>query len=414
MPLVSDRLTKIGFAGVAAFVLSGACSSGDDKPFGWQVHSRAGTSGAFGTSDGRGGDSPEGGGSNAAGEGNGASSNDAGVPGSGGTLATGAQGGTGGGGARAGQGGTGALAGGAGKSSTSTVGVAKLERIVTGAPWEVGQQTTGIAVDHDGRVYVNDETAVYRVTGTKVEKFLTAAEIEADLTIDAQVPHLDDLDITPDDQLYVMASGILVATSAPHTFQLLLDMRVYTDFYEPSHLGVVTGGYAAVVKNDGLWHVASATENVYAPEALHWSSGCACEDLAVAQTGTFLYQPGCNGSPLIRGDVNGGDVGVLYDSVFNKDNPLEAQNFLCVARDPAGGFYVVVDNDLNHTELYHLDENADDGTGVRRIETKPTLQSERETEDSPFAMRYCSIAVDPVSGSVNLVTFADLWRISWD
>jgi len=416
MALVPDRLTEIGSAAVAALVLSGACSGGDDEPFGWHVQSRGGTSGAGGTYDGNGGDSAEGGGSNAAGDGNAAASNDAGVPGSGGAGATGARGGTGGSGARggsAGTGGSGGSGGGAGKSSAPHVGTARLKHIALDASLAPLLGTTGIAVDHDGRVYASDAEAVYRVTDTTVETFLTAADIEAGLTMGALVPRIDDIDIDPDDTLYVMASGILVSARAPHDFDLVLDMRLYTDFFEASHLGVVTGGYAAVVKDDGLWRVSGEPENRYAAEQLGWSSGCEREDLAVAQTGTFLYQPGCVGSPLIRGDVAGGEVGVLYEPVSNTDNPLEAQNFLCVGRDPAGGFYVVVDNDLNHTELFHLAEQ-NDGTGVQRIEMEPTLQSVRERSEPPFAMRYCSIAVDPEAGSVSLLTVGELYRISWD
>ena len=417
-----DSLTRFGWTAGVVITLSGACASKDEKPFGLQLQPSAGKGGSGGSKGGNGGDAPEGsGGSAMAGEGSGATPSDAGSPGAGGDASSGAQGGTGGSarggtggsGARGGSSGTGATAGGAGKPSTVNLGTAHLEQIVTEAPWQIGQQTTGIAVDHDGRVYVSDEDTVYRVTGSKVEPFITAAEIRDGLSFDVQFLRIDDLDIDPDDVVYVLASGVLVSVAKPHEFEFLLDMRQYTDFYEAAHLGIA-GGYTAVAKNDGLWRVAGEPENVYTAEELGWSSGCAAEDLAVAHTGTFLYQPGCNGSPLIRGHVGGGEVGVLYDTVASDDNPLEAQNFLCVARDPAGGFYVVVDNDLNHTELYHLDEQVDDRTAVRRVDIDPTLQSERETEESAFAMRYCSIAVDPSDGSVSLVTFADLWRIGWD
>ena len=55
-------------------------------------------------------------------------------------------------------------------------------------------------------------------------------------------------------------------------------------------------------------------------------------------SGAFMYLPGCNGYPALRGNVDGSGVQVLYQSGAI---PPGAQTFGCTARDPAGGFYLL-------------------------------------------------------------------------
>jgi len=99
-----------------------------------------------------------------------------------------------------------------------------------------------------------------------------------------------------------------------------------------------------VVSRDGFWRfTAGGGQIVYDMSRLKDSYGCADQDLAAGPSGIFLYQPGCNGYPILRGKANGSGVDVLYDTVvLQPSSPLPASNFSCVARDPSGGFYLII------------------------------------------------------------------------
>jgi hypothetical protein len=170
---------------------------------------------------------------------------------------------------------------------------------------------------------------------------------------------------------------------------------------------------AVFVKREGVYRVGNTGDAtvLYPPESVFWSQGCASEDLAGASSGLFLYAPGCNVYPLFRGHADGSGVSLLYYAGNMAPNPVGAENYLCMTRDPAGGFYFIVRTMSNGVDLFHLDANATATSGYRRIFTNPsfTLQAGMDWDD-PFAFSYCTLAA-PDDGSVVFLTFSQLWRV---
>src|SRR6478609_7311776 len=70
---------------------------------------------------------------------------------------------------------TGGAAGSGGVPGSSML--RKLTRVIADGPWQLGQQTTGIAADSQGRLFINDEHNVYAVSGTSSTVFLTTADV---------------------------------------------------------------------------------------------------------------------------------------------------------------------------------------------------------------------------------------------
>ena len=288
-----------------------------------------------------------------------------------------------------------------------------LTRVLFGGPWQLGQQTTGIAVDDQGRVFINDENNVYVVTGATPSVFLSRTDVIGLSDTSFGILGFQDLDIGPDQQLYVAIGRTILRTNTAHTAALWRDLSASYSlpFYES--LAVVGIDRVALATSSGLFDVTpAAAKLVYDPKTLNWGDSCATEDLSAARSGVFLYQPGCNGSPLVRGDVDGSGVGVLYKSEYAGGSPLKASNFVCSARDPKGGFYVVTRvPDGLAPELYHLTEDSDQVNGIELIDTTPTLAQAQSSQTETFGFDYCAIAGAP-DGSVYLVTYSQLWRVA--
>lgn len=286
----------------------------------------------------------------------------------------------------------------------------ELSRVLEGAPWAINQATPGMAVDASERVYVADARAVYVVDGSSFDVYLTVDEASAaaDLAPGASIL---DLDISPDGLLYILVSGAVVTSSARHQAELF---RKTPELDSAQYLGVIGDGDLFLAGyTDGLWAV-TATEQVlrYPLDAVGGGSGCAMRDLAVLPSGTFLYQPGCNASPLFRGDAGGSGAAILYAADGVETTPIHASNFECSARDPLGGFYVAVeDASGDGMHLYHVAEDAQGSVGLTAIATRPTFVQAAAGADEPLAFRYCSMAAAS-SGAVYLQTFSQLWKLS--
>ncbi len=136
---------------------------------------------------------------------------------------------------------------------------------------------------------------------------------------------------------------------------------------------------------------------------------CATEDLAVARSGVFVYQMGCNGSPIQLGNLEGSGIASLLQP---SENALDADNFLCSGRDPAGGFFTVYQDTTGASQLVHFDECFTDTTGFTVVPLSPTLAGAAAAEASvqPLAFEYCALAVSP-KGTIFIQTFDELWRV---
>lgn len=288
------------------------------------------------------------------------------------------------------------------------------------APWYASQATSGIAVDSLNRVYVGDRDNVYVVDGTSLGIHLTAAEAAGPT---ASHSDLGDLDIGPDDRLYIAASAFftgtggrtgIVRSSMAHQAEWWVEVAPLDQLHK---VAVIDDGYLAVIKSDGFWTLtATGGELVYDAAKLESTNGCTCQDLVAAPSGVFLYQPGCNGYPLLRGNVDGTAVDVLYNTAVTTTtkpaSAVSADNFLCAARDPSGGFYIIVDDVGDRApRLYHVAEDAQGTTGLTWIPTVPSFKDAKNSQGEVFAFRFCSIAAAR-DGTVFFHTYHQLWKVS--
>ncbi len=294
-----------------------------------------------------------------------------------------------------------------------------LSLVLDGAPWYATQATQGIAADAQGKVYVADYANVFMVDGATVSTYLTAAEAAAGAEPGASTPGIGDLDIGPDGRLYFVTSWFSTAkgmrlgvmrSSQPHVAQPWIDVAPTT--MDAQKIAVVDDGVIGLVSRTGFWTFSDAGGKLIYDPSRVYTGGCACEDLAAGPSGTFLYQSGCNAYPLLRGQTDGSGVGVLYPTSLLGPSDIAADNFLCVARDPSGGFYLAVDDPNDGApRLYHVADDAQGTSGLTWIETAPSFAQASQQKSNVFGFRYCSLATAP-DGTVYFQSYAQLWKVS--
>jgi hypothetical protein len=285
--------------------------------------------------------------------------------------------------------------------------------ILEQGPWDIDQRTTGIAVDSKGVIFISDAEHVFRVEGTTVSIHLDLADVafetgQGSLTF-------QDLDIAADDTLYIAAGGLLLRSDsdAPHRLYLWNNFDEDATAQSRAQVGAITPGRAIVVDDEGMKELTDdGVFERYSVVDLARTAACATEDLASAPSGVFLYQPGCDESPLLRGHASGAGVDILYRAGLAGSKPISASNFVCTARDPAGGFYVVTRQAAGFAPiLYHVDENASPNDDARYVPTTPSLAEQQMLVwNDPLAFYFCSMAVAP-DRSIVFQTFSQLWRI---
>jgi hypothetical protein len=294
-----------------------------------------------------------------------------------------------------------------------------LSLVLFNAPWKATQRVQGMAVDAQSRIFLEDQTNVYLVEGKTVSTYLTLAETTAGTTVQAAM--IKDLDLDSNGLLYVLVWGgsiyvptstLVVRSSAAHVADPWLDVTASSNF--ALRMSVSAPGRVGIVDRDGLKMASAAGSSlVYGHQALEGGGGCAAEDFRIASSGVFLYEPGCNVAPLLRGNVDGSGVAVLYQgAVFKAPQSPYIPNFTCAARDPAGGFYVIVGSvDFEPPNLYHIAEDASGTRGLELIDTVPTFSFAAKTQSETFAFDYCSLAVGP-DGTVYYQTYSQIWKVS--
>ena len=294
-----------------------------------------------------------------------------------------------------------------------------LSLVLDGAPWYATESTQGIAADAQGKVYVADGTSIFMVDGATVSTYLTAAEAAAAAEPGTSMPLLGDLDIGPDGRLYFVTSWFsttqgmrlgVMRSSQAHVAQPWIDVAPTT--MDVGEIAVIDDGLIALVSRSGFWTFSDAGGKLIYPPSLIASQGCACADLAADRSGTFLYQSGCNGYPLLRGQADGSGAGVLYPTSLVGPSTIAANNFLCVARDPSGGFTLAVaDPSDDEPRLYHVADDAQGTSGLTEIETAPSFAQASQQKSSVYGFDYCSLATAP-DGTVYFQTYAQLWKVS--
>jgi hypothetical protein len=251
-----------------------------------------------------------------------------------------------------------------------------------------------------------DRETVFAIEGNSISVHLTLEEVQM------QEPSISglfrDIDVDANGVLYVLVGRAVVRSNGAHqaTFWRGADSLII-----PQYMNVVVPGHVAIVDgSDGLWSLTdNSLSRVYTQDQIGGGGGCALRDIAAAPSGVFLYQPGCNGFPLYRGNIDGAGIGAIYRSESSMPSALHAWNFQCSARDPYGGFYVLVeDYTLIESQLYHLTEDASGSTGVVRITTVPSFPDVEGISDDFF---YCSLAAG-TDGNVYARKQRELWKVS--
>lgn len=319
---------------------------------------------------------------------------------------------TGIGGSAAGTGGSAAGTGGTGGGPGCTLqspGPRALTKVLDGAPWTLSQRVGGMAVDAQNRVYLEDGGDVWRVDCQSFSDYLTLDEAAAK-TPPTLTNRITGLDLGPDGLLYVAMSGpasggktvsVVVRSSAAHVAEPWIDVSSVG----VARVAVISADRVAIVNATGLYTASAADQTLVYPTAMLQSAeGCTRRDLTAAPTGVFLYQPGCNGSALYRGNVDGSGVATVTG--FTPTS-------VCTARDPKGGFYMVIDDCPQcATRIYHLADGATDRSQATLVETTPSLADVKtqESQANLLAFEFCSMAAAS-DGSLYIQSYQQLWKV---
>jgi hypothetical protein len=93
-----------------------------------------------------------------------------------------------------------------------------------------------------------------------------------------------------------------------------------------------------------------------------------------------------------------------------------AGSFECLARDPAGGFYVMVAEVGGgaNPRLYHMSETATGAAGLTVVVTDPSLGEARlaqSPQGTPPDFSRCSLATSP-DGTIFIQFGPQLWQVA--
>jgi hypothetical protein len=300
-----------------------------------------------------------------------------------------------------------------------TTSLGFVEQVIEGGPWDMGYPS--LAADSAGRAYVMDRKHVWVVDGDQVDVFLTMQE-----TVDAlglqDYYNFTDIDVGPDDTLYLSLGDVIVSSQAAHSVEFWGDYRgehQWSHSYE--QMGVIDDDSILITEQDGMYLANhEEVQLLYEKDAQgrRFDSDCAAIDLAASKAGRFLYQAGCTGNPLLAGRADGSGIEVLYETNANeRRSALDADSFMCVAANPSGGFYAVVENYFGDAKdqgifLYRLTDEVTSTSGYARVGLSPPLSEAEKSTDETFAFSHCSLAVAG-DGSVYLQTVTQLWKISF-
>ena len=259
------------------------------------------------------------------------------------------------------------------------------------------------AIDSAERVYVTDAKSIFVADTTGVRTAYSASQLSLDFGTADYV--ISKIDMSPDDRLFVLVD---LSQSSFTTTLFASDgqghLRTFADFksFWPNLpvISAVSSDYV-LAPFDSLYCV---TSNVVAPlPALgtnYWGSyGCADRAITNEPSGSFYFLPGCNGSPLLGGSVNGAAVSVLSNLSDLGENYF--LNFSSVARAPHGGSIVSLD-----AVFYYFDQTK---THIR-LSTSPSIAEVRAVEnggDTDFL--YCVDVVGP-SNTIYIVCPAHIYR----
>jgi hypothetical protein len=280
----------------------------------------------------------------------------------------------------------------------------RLEKVFSELPTSVsGKQA--LAVDRKGHVYFASRQggSVLRLQNGQVCNYLSEYDMQAIANVGTPLLAFD-IDYGSDDALYVLVGGAILRSTAPRQGTLSRVSTFHT-------FDVITSELLGGVGGAGMTFVAPSGDTAISGLELVFSqlAGCALADYAMAGSGVFLYQPGCNGTGIERGNSVMRVATVFGVSAGADFGGRAFSNSLCLVADPRGGFYALLALAWPDTVgLFHLDEDVDNTRGFREITTTPRF----DQAASPGAFFYCSMAVAPDGSRVYVQTGSELWRVT--
>lgn len=267
-------------------------------------------------------------------------------------------------------------------------------------PWTTLINTA--AVDSRERLYVSDGNNIFVVEGGTASVYLGAADITA-ASPDGPVT-VQSVDVDADDILYFLAGTHIFTSIVAGKLSMLHQLRgPYVHW-----LGVVDANRMIVFDYylAGAEVVTPAAETpLYDGGTVMGATDCAAESVATQRDGIFFYLPGCNGYPLIKGNIDGSGAAVLLQSDLSPR--LYADNFESVTRNPYGGFVASVENNAGSWNNA-LIQIAEDGTWSE-IPTNPPMETFVNQIGDIFEFHARPVAVGP-SGAIYLVGRHSIYR----
>ncbi len=239
-----------------------------------------------------------------------------------------------------------------------------------------------------GSVYVANSNEIVKIDGSVVSPYLTVQEAAsgAGLSVAAGFRALD---IDPNGALYSILSSTVIRSERAH------QAAVWRK--EPSlavQLGVVGVDDVVLISMQSMFRVRPRCASRLFTNGEFLGLDCGAAQLTVASSGAFLYAADCGVNQLYRGTSDGASFNVIYSASKPAAPPLNATQFVCSTRDPAGGFYLVIADGIDW-ELVHLSDNPSGTTGLDHIVTSPTFAEARATSVSlgrPLPFSLCNLA----------------------
>ncbi len=117
-------------------------------------------------------------------------------------------------------------------------------KILSGAPWNAGQQAIGMAVGSDETVYIADGSTLWQVKNGTVSIYLGPSHGTFDFR---------DVDIDNNGVIYIYdyyaTGGRILTSSSEGTFS---EHRNISNLIDPRHIGVIDANTIAITSREGL------------------------------------------------------------------------------------------------------------------------------------------------------------------
>lgn len=240
-----------------------------------------------------------------------------------------------------------------------------LSKYVESPPWTGLMRTA--AIDSQERLYVvsHDQRTVYQISQGAPVAYLDMAELEEQGGYGSNTMHVVDLDVGPDDTLYLMVDGtglFIYQSSAAHAFAVKHDLTHAMVGPIPwvMRMGVLDAD-RILIMGEGMFEVAGdgTVTQRYGTDVVSFMN-CFLDDFAVLRSGYLFFTEGCNGSPVMGGPNEDGGFEVQFDA----DQEMTTGNTSGFARE---GNSIVVNAE---TDLYRVTP----GGSYHLLKTTPSVQ----------------------------------------